>query len=117
MKTGADRPQLNARFCVQDPELTFTVPDSQKVAGGYDSLNHLMEEYFSGPVGDNLADNLLEAAMCSVIRNLPRALESPDDYEAHANLLWASSLAENRILKNGKATCFQCHMIEHQIGA
>lgn len=117
VKTGADRPQLNARFCVQDLELTFTVPDSQKVAGGYDSLNHLMEEYFSGPVGDNLADDLLEAAMRSVIRNLPRVLESPDDYEAHANLLWASSLAENRILKNGKATCFQCHMIERQVGA
>ena len=117
VKTGADRPQLNARFTVQDPELTFTVPASQKAAGGYDSLNHMMEEYFSGPVGDNLADNLLEAAMRAVVRNLPRALADANDYEAHANLLWASSLAENRILKNGKATCFQCHMIEHQVGA
>lgn len=117
VKTGADRPRCNARFCVQDPELTFSVPVAQKVAGAYDSLSHMMEEYFSGPVGDNLADDLLEAAMRSVIRNLPRAVADSQDYEAHANLEWASSLAENRVLKNGKKTCFQLHMIEHQVGA
>ena len=55
--------------------------------------------------------------MRSVIRNLPRVVEDPENYEAQANLMWASSLAENRILKCGKATCFQCHMIEHQVGA
>ena len=117
VKTGADRPKANARFVIQDPGLTFSVPQRQKIAGGYDQLNHMMEEYFSAPVGDVLADDLLEATMRSTIRNLPKALADPNDYQAHANLEWASSLAENRILKNGKATCFQCHMIEHQVGA
>lgn len=117
VKTGADRPQLNARFAVLEPELTFTVPEAQTVAGGYDALNHMMEEYFSGPVGDNLANDLLEAAMRCIVRDLPRVVDNPEDYEARANLMWASSLAENRVLKSGKRTCFQCHMIEHQIGA
>lgn len=117
VKTGADRPKSNARFAIQDPELTFSVPAKQKIAGGYDQLNHMMEEYFSGPVGDVIADDLLEAAMRSTIRNLPKVLADDSDYQAHANIEWASSLAENRILKNGKATCFQCHMIEHQVGA
>ncbi|MCR5583730.1 MAG: iron-containing alcohol dehydrogenase [Eggerthellaceae bacterium] len=117
VKTGADRPQLNARFAVLEPELTFTVPETQTVAGGYDALNHMMEEYFSAPVGDNLADDLLEAAMRCIIRDLPRVVDNPEDYESRANLMWASSLAENRVLKSGKRTCFQCHMIEHQVGA
>lgn len=117
VKTGTDRPQLNARFAVQDPELTFTVPESQTVAGGYDALNHMMEEYFSLPVDGVLADDLLEAAMHCVIRDLPRVVANPEDYQARANLMWASSLAENRVLKSGKRTCFQCHMIEHQVGA
>lgn len=117
VKTGADRTKCNARFAVIDPALTFTVPQGQKVAGAYDSLNHMMEEYFSRPVGDVLADDLLEAAMRSVIRNLPAAIADGEDYQAHANLAWASSLAENRVLKCGKQTCFQLHMIEHQIGA
>lgn len=117
VKTGKDFPELNARFAILDPELTFTVPPTQTIAGAYDSLNHMMEEYFSLPIGDNLADDLLETCMRAVIRDLPKALEDPQDYEARANLEWASSLAENRLLKSGKATCFQCHMIEHQIGA
>lgn len=117
VKTGADRPQSNARFAIQDPELTFTVPAKQKIAGYYDTMNHMMEEYFSAPVGDVIADDLLEASMRSVVRNLPKALADDSDYQAHANLEWASSLAENRILKNGKQASFQCHMIEHQVGA
>lgn len=117
VKTGADRPAANARFAVLDPTLTYSVPASQKAAGGYDTLNHMMEEYFSGPVGDVLADDLLEAAMRSVVRNLPKALANAEDYQAHANLEWASALAENRVLKCGKQTAFQCHMIEHQLGA
>lgn len=118
VKTGADRPQTNARFAIQDPELTYSVPARQKAAGGYDQLNHMMEEYFSAPVGDVIADDLLEAAMRSTIRNLPRVLaEGEPDYQAYANVEWASSLAENGILKSGKQTCFQCHMIEHQVGA
>ena len=117
VKTGADRPATNARFAIIDPTLTYTVPQGQKISGGYDSLNHMMEEYFSLPVGDVLADDLLEAAMGSVVRNLPKAVANPEDYQAHANLAWASALAENRVLKSGKQTCFQLHMIEHQVGA
>ncbi|MGI6590425.1 MAG: iron-containing alcohol dehydrogenase [Eggerthellaceae bacterium] len=117
VKTGADRPKSNARFCIQDPTLSFTVPNSQKAAGGYDIMNHLMEEYFSAPIGNVLTDELIEAAMRSVIENLPIALEKSDDYQSHANLEWASSLAENRVMKSGKQTCFQCHMLEHSVGA
>lgn len=117
VKTGKDYPELNARFAILDPELTFTVPPVQTIAGAYDSLNHMMEEYFSLPVGGVLADDMLEAAMGSVIRNLPKVIENPEDYQARANLEWASALAENRVLKSGKQTAFQCHMIEHQIGA
>jgi alcohol dehydrogenase YqhD (iron-dependent ADH family) len=117
VKTGSDHVELNDRFCIQDPELTYTVPEVQTVAGAYDSLNHMMEEYFSLPVGNNLSDDLLETAMRAVIRDLPTAVADPEDYESHANLLWASCLAENRLLKSGKQTCFQCHMIEHQVGA
>lgn len=117
VKTGKDYPELNARFAILDPELTFTVPAAQTVAGAYDSLNHMMEEYFSLPIGDVLTDDLLEAAMLAVVRDLPKVIDDPEDYQARANLEWASALAENRVLKSGKQTCFQCHMIEHQIGA
>ena len=34
-----------------------------------------------------------------------------------AKLAWASAMAENGVLKIGKVTDFQCHMLEHQLGA
>ena len=117
VKTGKDYPELNGRFAILEPELTFSVPREQTIAGSYDILSHLMEIYFSEPCGSVLADDLLEAAMKNVMASLEAVLEKPDDYNARANLLWASSLAENRILKCGKQGLFQVHMIEHQIGA
>lgn len=55
--------------------------------------------------------------MKSVIKNLPIAIENPTDYEARSNLLWASTMGENRIIKLGKRCDFQVHQIEHQVGA
>ncbi len=34
-----------------------------------------------------------------------------------AKLAWASAMAENSVLKIGKVTDFQCHMLEHQLSA
>lgn len=55
--------------------------------------------------------------MKSVIKNLPKAIKNPNDYTARSNIMWASSMAENRIIKNGKTTDFEAHQIEHQLGA
>ncbi|HBV52122.1 MAG TPA: NADH-dependent alcohol dehydrogenase, partial [Clostridiales bacterium] len=80
-------------------------------------LSHIMETYFSEPNEDNVSDDIMEALMKSVIRNLRAAIRDPKDYTARSNLLWASTMAENRIIKMGKRCDFQCHNMEHQLGA
>ena len=45
------------------------------------------------------------------------APEGIDDYTARSNLMWTSAMAENGILKVGRLTDFECHQIEHQLGA
>lgn len=117
IKTGRDYPALNARFAVLDPAYTLTVPRRQVKSGAFDSLSHLMEIYFSGPDDDSVSDAVNEALQKSVIRALRAALKDPTDYTARSNLAWASTMAENRIVKMGKRTDFECHMIEHQLGA
>ena len=117
VKTGRDYPQLNPRFALMDPTYTFSVPMGQMVSGGFDTLSHIMETYFSPPDEDNLSDDLMEALMRSVIRNLRAAVQNPEDYTARSNLMWASTMAENRIIKMGKRCDFQCHNMEHQLGA
>lgn len=117
VKTGRDYPQLNPRFALMDTTYTYTVPQSQMVSGGFDILSHIMETYFSEPNRDNVSDDIMEALMKSVIRNLRVAMENPRDYTARSNLMWDATMAENRLIKMGKRCDFQCHNMEHQLGA
>ena len=117
IKTGRDYPALNAQFALLDPIYTYTVPKLQMISGAFDSFTHMMETYFSAPDGDNVSDSINEALMKSVVRNLRRAIENPEDYEARSNLVWLSTMAENRILKMRKKGDFQGHILEHSLGA
>lgn len=117
IKTGRDYPKCNPRFALLDPTYTYSVPKFQMVSGSFDILSHIMEIYFSGPDEDNVSDDIAEALMRNVIRNLRAAIRNPEDYTARSNLMWDATMAENRIIKLGKRTDFQCHQMEHQLGA
>jgi len=117
VKTGRDYPKCNPGFALIDPTYTYTVPKRQMVSGGFDTLSHMMEIYFSKPDEDNVSDDIAEALMRSVIRSLRAAVANPQDYTARSNLLWDAAMAENRILKLGKQTDFQCHQMEHKLAA
>ncbi|MCI8388961.1 MAG: iron-containing alcohol dehydrogenase [Clostridiales bacterium] len=106
-----------ARFVFLDPTYTMSVPLGQVISGAFDTLSHAMETYFGKPDTNNLSDDINEAVMRSVIRNIRIILKNPESYDARSELMWASSMAENGILKIGKITDFQAHQIEHQLGA
>lgn len=106
-----------ADFAFLDPTYTMSVPFKQVISGAFDTLSHAMETYFGKPDENNLSDEFSEAVMRSVIKNMRTLMKNHDDYEAHSELMWASSMAENGILKIGKITDFQAHQIEHQLGA
>ena len=89
----------------------------QVISGAFDTLSHAMETYFGKPDENNLSDDLGEAVMRSVIRNIRVLMQDHDNYEARSELAWASAMAENGVLKIGKVTDFQAHQIEHQLGA
>lgn len=92
-------------------------PPELMAAGAFDSFSHMMETYFSEPDGQNVSDEIAEALMRSVIKNIRQAVRDPRDYTARSNLLWASTLSENRLIKLGKKCDFTCHLIEHQLSA
>ena len=117
IKTGRDYPGCNPKFALMDPVYTYSVPKKQMVSGGFDTLSHIMEIYFSKPDEENVSDDISEALMCGVIRDLRSAIQNPQDYTARSNLMWAATMAENRIIKLGKQTDFECHQMEHQLGA
>lgn len=106
-----------ADFAILDPSLTRTLPMRQVISGAFDTLSHCMETYFGKPIATNVSDEINEAVMRNVIKNLRTIIAHPDDDFARGELLWDAALAEDGSLKRGKQTDFQCHMLEHQLGA
>ena len=104
-------------FAILDSDLTKTLPMAQVVSGAFDTLSHCMETYMGKPQSDNLSDELNETVMRNVIRNLRVLIADPGNDFARGELMWDSALAENSLLKLGKQTDFQCHMLEHAVGA
>ncbi len=112
-----EKTKCDPRFELIDPAYSCHVSTKQMVSDGFDTLSHIMEIYFSKPDEDNVSDDIAEALMRSVIRNLRAAIINPQDYMARSNLLWDAAMAENRILKLGKQTDWQCHQMEQQLAA
>lgn len=107
----------HANFAVLDPAYTMSLPAKQVISGAFDTLSHSMETYLGSPRDITLSDEIAEAVMRNVIRNIRILLKDMNNWEARSELMWASAMAENGILKIGKVTDFQAHQIEHQLGA
>ncbi len=104
------------KFSILNPEYTFTVPKYQMASGIFDTMSHLMEQYFSGD-DDNTTDYILEGVMRSLIVSAKTAMENPTDYEARSNIMWCATIGLNTITGLSKMQDWEVHMIEHQIGA
>ena len=105
------------RFAVLDPAYTLTLPRMQVLSGAFDTLSHAMETYFGRSDRDNVSDEVAEAVMRSTVTNMRTLLKDINDYTARSDLMWTSALAETGIVKVGRLTDFECHQIEHQLGA
>ena len=65
-----------------DPTYTYSVPKFQMVSGAFDTLSHIshiMEIYFSEPDGSNVSDDISEALMKKVIKNMRTAIKNSED--------------------------------------
>lgn len=110
-------PEFFPRFSILDPTTTFTVPANQTVNGAIDILSHVFEQYFHNVSSTPLQDGIAEAIMRTVIDNAPVAMIEPDNYDARANLMWASTLALNGLLASGTKGDWASHMIAHELSA
>ena len=103
------------RFAVLNPRYTFSLPRKQMIAGIFDIMSHIMEQYFSGD-DDNTSDYLAEGLMRSLISASRIAIDNPEDYEARSNIMWTSTWALNTLIGTGKTQDWEVHMIGHAIG-
>lgn len=104
-------------FSIMDPQYTYSVSKYQTAAGSSDIMSHTFENYFNNTKGAYLQARLAEGILKTVIKYTPIALEQPDNYEARANLMWASSLAINGLISYGESTAWTVHPMEHELSA
>lgn len=118
MKRGYNDDASRPKFAIMNPELTMTLPAYQTSSGCADILMHTQERYFTSGGNMELTDSLAEGLMRTVIANAKILMDQPDNYDARAEILWASSLSHNGLTGCGiKAGDFVCHALEHEIGA
>lgn len=104
------------KFSILNPTFTFTLPKYQMVAGFYDIMSHILEQYFSGE-DDNTSDYIMEGLLKSLIHSSKIAVENPQDYEARSNIMWIATWALNTLVAKGKTTDWMVHMIGQSVGA
>ncbi|MBD5276091.1 MAG: iron-containing alcohol dehydrogenase [Bacteroides sp.] len=108
---------LRPRFAVLDPELTFTLTAWQTSCGIVDMMSHILERYFTSTRGVEVTDRLAEGLLMSLIDLAPKVLADPTDYNARANVEWASTLAHNGLMGCGRKEDWSSHAMEHELSA
>ena len=104
------------KFAILDPTLTYTVPRYQMVAGIFDIMSHIMEQYFSDN-DDTASDYIMEGLMRGLISASRVAIKNPQDYDARSNIMWIATWALNTLVSKGKTEDWEVHMIGQAIGA
>lgn len=104
------------KFSILNPEFSMTLPKYQMVAGIYDIMSHILEQYFSGN-DDNSSDYIMEGMLRSLIGSALVAVKNPKDYEARSNIMWLATWALNTFVAKGKTTDWEVHMLGQAVGA
>lgn len=104
------------KFSILNPTFTYTLPKYQMVAGFYDIMSHILEQYFSGE-DDNTSDYIMEGLLKSLIHSSRIAIDNPTNYEARSNIMWIATWALNTLVACGKSTDWMVHMLGQSVGA
>ncbi|MBC5626857.1 iron-containing alcohol dehydrogenase [Clostridium sp. NSJ-49] len=116
-KLGTGAICMAPKTSILDPEYLYTLPAIQTAAGTADIMSHVFENYFNKTKDAYVQDKMSEGLLETCIKYCPIALKDPTNYEARANLMWASSMALNGLTGSGKVGAWSCHPMEHELSA
>ena len=116
-KRGLNGDFNRINFAICNPELTYSVNKYQTACGVVDIAMHTIERYFALGNETELTDALSEAIIRTVFEFGKVAYNNPDDYNARAQLMLASSFAHNGLTNMGKTPVLTVHQLEHEVSA
>ena len=116
-KAGLGTELNRCRFAVMNPEWGATLPEYQLAAGVTDIMMHTMDRYFIPDSKCDLTDEIAEGLLRTVIKNGAIVVKNPLDYDAMAEIFWASSLSHNNLTECGRDKDFSVHKLGHPLSA
>ena len=116
LKRGCNNNLCRCRFAIMNPELTYTLPPYQTASGCVDIMMHTMERYFTREENTALTDGIGEALLRTVMESAQTLARAPENYNARAQVMWASSLSHNGLTGCGTIGDWSCHQLEHELG-
>ena len=114
-KSGFNSDLVRPVFAIEDPVLTFSVDKYQTGAGVVDIMMHTLERYLQDSSDNELADSFAEGLLKTVVKAGYDVMKDPNDYEARATLMLASSYSHNGITSIGKRFGMPVHQLEHAL--
>ena len=118
LKRTVSHPNLLPRFVATDPRTHMTLPPYQTACGICDIFSHLVERYFVDTDHVEFTDQLIEAAMRSLLYQAPKVMKDPCDYNARAEIAWIGTVAHNGILNTGRGGGdWASHFMGHELSA
>ena len=117
LKYGYGNPNLRPLLSIMNPELFFTLPESQLANGVADMMSHVFERYFTNTTHTDLTDGLCEAVLKTLMKNALLAKADMGNYDAWAELGFAGTVAHNSLVGMGREEDWACHVMEHELSA
>ena len=117
LKRGASSEHIRPKFAVQNPALLCTLPAYQTACGITDIMAHVFERYFTNTLEVEITDRLCEAVLLTMVKEGPRAIAEPANYQVRANIMWAGTVAHNGVVGCGRSQDWNSHAIEHELSA
>ena len=117
IKRGINSEFNRPLFSIMDPELTYTLPKYQIACGVVDIMMHTIERYMTRKSEVELTDRIAEALLKTVYHYGRIAFNEPENYEARAEIMWASSLSHNDLTGCGKDYFTVNHKLGHELSA
>lgn len=113
IKNGFNSELVRPIFAIMNPEITYSVSKYQTACGIVDIMMHTLERYFSENDDLIFTEEIALGLIRSTIDAGRRVMKNPNDYNARAALMIASSFSHNGLTGLGSKYYFTVHKLEH----
>ena len=112
-KKGFNDDSNRPLFAILNPKNTYSVNKFQTGCGIVDIMMHTLERFMNNNDECMLSENIAIGLLKDVLHYGKIAINEPNNYEARANLMLASSLSHNGLTGLGKMQLMRVHALEH----